>query len=272
MSTVPNLVTETIKATNVFQTTRPLIESATKAAGPYVSQISVWTTENIIRDRALAFYVTLLFCTSLLVIVLSDRLSMTRNVRAFLMSIHFSFIKVLRTITVCGLFFLGMRIGSTTTFADAFTTSEQFIITTTLTYLFQKMIEWIAQVNVLNDYAPTTFTPIVRKDNVLQSILLVIYDYLSTYNFLVSDAMVGRFQREENLESANEGSSYTIADDVSGSSGDSVIARGQVKLLFDSYKAGVGGDFSRVLQVAGNANVWYHSPLYAGVVVGMLSR
>ena len=272
MSSVPNLVTETIKATNLFQTTRPLIETATRAAGPYVSQISMWTTENIITDKALAFYVTLLFCTSLLVIVISDRLSMTRNVRAFLMSIHFSFIKVLRTVVVCGLFFLGMRIGQSTSFVQGFTTAEQFLITTTLTYLFQKMIEWIAQVNVLNDYQPTTFTPIVKKDNVLQTILMVIYDYLSTYNFLVSDAMVGRFQSDSGASTADFGSSYTIADDVSGSSGDSVIARGRVKLLFDAYKLGYGGDFSRVTQQAMGAMVWYNSPLYAGVVVGMLSR
>ena len=254
-----------VSQANPFNAIGPLLESATKAIVPYVGMLSAQTTELIVADPALAFYMTLMFMVSLIIIVLSDRIGLTRNLRYTALSAHLALLRVVRAIIFVGLFFVGRRIGqSGGSFESGYTAASGFIQTTTTTWFLQKIIEWFSAVGpTALDYTdPTVFDPVIDADSFLQTIMQVIYDYLSLYNNLVLNSLVGSGSSQSNAVSTLH------PGIVTGDKSDGAIASGRVKTLFQLYGSVTGwaGATTGLL----GSDVWYNSPFYAGLVVGML--
>lgn len=248
---------------NPFTSLQPLLDSGVKAIIPFVSVVSTQTTENIIGNAGLAFYMTLLFMISLLVIIFSDRINMTRSLRTTLLAVHFALIRILRAIVTVGLFFLGTQVGrSGGNFVSGLEAATPFISTATITFFMQKIIEWISEVDTNQAYAADVYKPLLLRDNLLSSILLVLYDYLFNFNLVVHYSLVG----QDNISSGD----FVTPDLVSGNDSNGPAA-GQVKTLYNAYSANLIGDVSRMERSKGQSQVWYYSPLFVGVVVGLFS-
>ena len=268
MNDPAEVVSGLVSSANPFNALTPLLDSATKTLVPYVGMLSSQTTGLIVGDGALAFYMTLMFMVSLIIIVLSDRIGLTRNLRFTSVTAHLALLRVVRAIVTMGLFFVGKRIGqSKGTFESGYEAASGFIQTTTVTWLLQKIIEWFSDVGQSGfTQAPDTFAPVIDADSFLQTLTQVIYDYLKLYNDLVLNSLVGAIS-STNTPLLNVGS---FTGDKSG--GASTV--GRVKTLFQLHKLQTtsytsSGGHPPTTQLEGG-NWWAYSPLYAGLVVGML--
>ena len=257
------VVTGIIGQVNPFNSIKPLLASTTQALIPYVDLVGSQTTGLIIGDGALAFYVTLMFMVSLILIVLSDRVNMTRSLRYTFVNVHFALLRATRCIVTVGLFFLGRRIGQAGDFASGYDAASSFIETTTLTWSLQKLIEYFSEVSGGGiAYLDGGFNPVFDRDTFIQTIMQVIYDYLLLYNNLVLNSMVG------SGSNSNTSAAIVPLSSVAGASGAGNVSNFQLKTLFQMYDLNRGSQSIPQLQYA---DIWYYSPLFAGVVVGMFA-
>ena len=258
------IINTAISNANPFAFIKPVTESATKVIIPYVDQISQQTTGLVVNDPPLAFYMTLLFMVSLIVVLLSDRVNMTRNLRVAMIETHMIFLRLVRGIVTVGLFMVGRRIGSASTFIGGLGEATPFIETTTTTWVLQKILEWFSQVNHNSVYNSQVFIPVIT-DGLLQSVCQVAYDYLQTYNTIVIQSLSGG-----RLSTLGANNSFPAAHMVSGDKTSST-SFGDVRTLLQAYAASaiplVGG---KLAGAQADDGTWYLSPLYVGVVVGML--
>jgi len=263
------IVGNAISTANPFASVKPALDGVTKLMIPYVDQVSQQTTGLIVRDPGLAFYVTLLFVVSLLVIVVSDRVNMTRNLRTAMIEAHLVFLKMLRGIVTVGLFMVGRRIGSSGGFLGGLQEASGFIETTTTTWFLQKLVEWFTEVNPNNGlYAADTFNAVIDEGSFLQSIMLVIHDYLQTYNDTVIASVTGDLVVLNGL-TAQMGFAIVTGDKSAGAA-----TVGRVKTLYQLYSLSLAGQgTTNMAKTTGGFSgdaLWYYSPLFVGVVVGML--
>jgi hypothetical protein len=260
MSDPAAVVTGLVSQANPFASIAPVLDSATKTLVPYVGLLSSQTTGLIVGDGALAFYMTLMFMVSLIVIVISDRIGLTRNLRFTSLAAHEALLRVVRAIITMGLFFVGRRIGqSGGSFESGYNAASGFIQTTTVTWLLQKIIEWFSDVGQSGFVqASDTFAPVIDANSFLQTITQVIYDYLKLYNDLVLNSLVG----------AGGGNTIGLLTPgtVTGDKSTGAATLGRVKTLFQLYRyRGV----SATTQLEGGS-IWYYSPLYAGLFIGLM--
>jgi hypothetical protein len=252
-----------VQQANPFLSIAPLLDTGREFLTPYVGMLSSQTTSLIVGDEFVAFYVTLIFMVSLITIVLSDRVGWSRNLRYTALSAHFALLRVFRCMITIGLFFVGRRIAVSGGSVAAAGAAEGFLQTTTLTWTLQKMIEWFVAVGPHTvAYDANVFNPIVDPNSFLQTIFQVVYDYLKLYNELVLNAMIGGYS-SQNL------SGLLTFRTVSGDKSQGAIAVGQIRTLYQLHQVGAGGS-GPTTQLEG-ANVWYASPLYAGVFAGLLA-
>ena len=274
MSDAGAIVKGIVKQANPFYSVPPVLDSAVKTILPYVDMLSAQTTGFVVADDFLSFYVTLLFMVSLILIVLSDRVGWTRNIRYTALSAHLALLSVFRAMVTIGLFFVGRRmanfVGNPKGAAEE---SQLFLATTTLTFVLQKIIQCFVQVsgggiNTLN-YVPGIFNPIVDANSFLQSIFQVVFDYIKLYNDLVFNAMNGAL---------SEGSA-TVSLSFSSVSGDKSAGTqtiGNIRTLYQLHSAGeLGPGASGVgtgpLTYLAEGGLWFYSPLFAGLFAGLIA-
>jgi len=257
-----------VKTANPFYSIAPVLNSAITLIGPYVATLSSYTTENIVGDRFLALIVTLMFMVSLILIVLSDRMSWTRSVRSTVLSSHFAILRVFRATITIGLFFVGRSISMGAASADSsmpgYGAATGFLSTLTVTFVLQKMIEWFVAVGPHSvAYSPVVFEPVVDANSFLQTIFQVVYDYVKLFNELVLNALIGNF-------SASDLTGLLTFETVTGDKSQGSSANGRVRTLYQLHQLGSGGGAGPTTKLEG-ADVWYNSPLYAGVFAGLVS-
>jgi hypothetical protein len=229
--------------------------------------VSQQTTGLIVNDAGLAFYMTLLFMVSLVIILVSDKVNMTRSLRQAMLEAHFVLLKMLRGIVTVGLFMVGQRIGSSGGFLGGLQEATPFIETTTTTWFLQKLVEWFTVVNVYSVYSATNFDPAIG-DGILQSVMQVLHDYLLTYNTTVLASLTGDLVHLKNPDQVAPFDFQMVSGDRDA--GANTV--GQVKTLRQAYTT--SGNFSyNQSKLSGGfdgSRIWYYSPLLIGVVVGML--
>jgi hypothetical protein len=256
-----------VKTANPFYSIAPVLNNAITLIGPYVATLSSYTTENIVGDRFLALIVTLMFMVSLILIVLSDRMSWTRSVRSTVLSSHFAILRVFRATITIGLFFVGRSISMAAASADSmpgYGAATGFLSTLTVTFVLQKMIEWFVAVGPhYVAYSDAVFEPVVDANSFLQTIFQVVYDYVKLFNELVLNALIGN-------HSASNLTGLLTFETVTGDKSQGSSANGRVRTLYQLYQLGVGGGAGPTTTLSG-ADVWYNSPLYAGVFAGLVS-
>jgi hypothetical protein len=258
------LVKGILNQANPFSAIRPVLSSTVQALIPYVDIVGAQTTGLIIGDGALAFFMTLLFMISLIVILLSDRVNMTRSLRATFANVHFALLRVTRCIVTVGLFFVGRRIGQAGEFSGAYEASSAFIETTAITWSLQKLIEYFSAVaqSGISAYDPDVFDPVFKQDGFFQTVMQVIYDYLALYNNMVLNAMIG------NANDNCFATTRVTTTDVLGMDNAGAASIGNFKTIFQMYRGNYG---SGAVPALSSAEVWFYSPLFAGVVVGMFA-
>jgi len=258
------IVSNAISQANPFASVKPVLDSVTKLMVPYVDQVSQQTTGLIVTDPGLAFYTTLLFVVSLLIIVVGERVNMTRNLRVAMFEAHLIFLKMLRGIVTVGLFMVGRRIGASGGFLGGLQEASGFIETTTTTWFLQKIVEWFAQVNTSGVYSNTTFNSVVDTGSFIHSIMQVIYDYLQTYNTVVLASLTG------DLPMIEGNTAPLVFSNVTGDKSAGAASDGRIKSLFQLYASTLSSNKSKVTGGFDGSRIWYYSPLFIGVVVGML--
>jgi hypothetical protein len=252
-----------IAQANPFSAIRPVLSSTVQALIPYVDIVGSQTTGLIIGDGALAFYVTLMFMISLILILLSDRVNMTKSLRYTFMNVHFALLRATRCIVTIGLFFVGRRIGQAGDFAGGYEAASSFIETTVITWSLQKLVEYFSVVGQSNiTYDPDVFDPVFKANGFFQTVMQVIYDYLVLYNNLVLNSMVG------GASSGYFGTGALYLDKVLGMDNAGAIADGSIKTLLQGYSANRA---SQVVPYLAGADIWYYSPLLAGAFLGMFA-
>lgn len=267
MSAPAKVVGQVVGAANPFTSFKELTDGVTNVVLPYVTLVSEQTTGNIVRDPSLAFYMTLLFMFSLIIVIVSDRVNLTRNLRVAMIEAHLVFLKMLRGIITVGLFMVGKRIGASGGFLSGLTEATPFIETTTSTWLLQKTIEWFVQVNPAATYSAQTFVPVVNDQGLLHTIFMVVYDYLQTYNTTVLASLTG------DLTPTWGTSTALVFSDVSGDKSNGATTAGNVRTLYQLYNSSASPlastNGARVTGGFDQSATWYYSPLFIGVVVGM---
>jgi hypothetical protein len=162
-----------------------------------------------------------------------------------------------------GLFFLGRRIGQAGDFASGYDAASSFIETTTITWSLQKLVEYFSAVSGTSiTYPVGGFDPVFKRDTFLQTVMQVVYDYLLLYNNLVLNSMIGGASA-----TATAGNQLPLSV-VAGQNGAGAALAGQAKTLFQFYDLNHG---SGAIPVLGAGDWWAYSPLFAGVVVGMIA-
>ena len=268
MSDPSKVVTGLVNQANPFMSVAPILDTATKFIIPYVDMLSSQTTNQIVGDPAVAFYVTLMFMVSLIIIILSDRVGWTRNLRYTALSAHLALLRVFRGMITIGLFFVGRRIAVAQSFERGYMQAQGFLTTTTVTFVLQKMVEWFSAVAPNAAYEDNIFNPIVDPNSFLQSVFQVVFDYLSLYNSLVFSSMIGGgsyYPPEVVLGDLDE---FTFAA-VSGDKSSGSASTGQVRTLFQLYTSGSLATYENPRVIF--AGPWYDSPLYAGLFAGLIA-
>ena len=270
MSDPSKVVTGLVNQANPFMSVAPILDTATKFIIPYVDMLSAQTTNQIVGDPAVAFYVTLMFMVSLIIIILSDRVSWTRNLRYTALSAHLALLRVFRGMITIGLFFVGRRIAVAQSFEGGYMEAQGFLTTTTVTFVLQKMVEWFSAVGPNAPYTDNVFNPIVDPNSFLQSVFQVVFDYLSLYNSLVFSSMIGggSYVSKDVALSGNYGSLLSFAS-VSGDKSSGSATEGQVRTLYQLYTSGSLATYENPRFIF--AGPWYDSPLYAGLFAGLIA-
>lgn len=267
MGDAAGLVTGIAKQANPFYSVPPVLDSAVKSILPYVDMLSAQTTSYVVADPFLSFYVTLLFMVSLILIVLSDRVGWTRNIRYTALSAHLALLRVFRAMVTIGLFFVGKRMASYVGDpSGAAKESQLFLATTTLTFVLQKIVEFFVAVGgntYVAGYLPGIFDPVVDPNSFLQSIFQVVFDYLKLYNDLVFNAMIGGYS-----SSSIAGTQPIHFATVSGDKSAGAASMGNVRTLYQLYNSGNAAGATTRLE---GASVWYGSPLFAGLFAGLIA-
>jgi hypothetical protein len=271
MSDPSKVVTGLVNQANPFMSVAPILDTATKFIIPYVDMLSAQTTNQIVGDPAVAFYVTLMFMVSLIIIILSDRVGWTRNLKYTALSAHLALLRVFRGMITIGLFFVGRRIAIAQSFERGYMEARGFLTTTTVTFVLQKMVEWFSAVAPNAPYTDGVFNPIVDPNSFLQSVFQVVFDYLSLYNSLVFSSMIGGgsyYPQAAVTLLLGDADGFTFAA-VSGDKSSGSASTGQVRTLFQLYTSDNIATYENPRVIF--AGPWYDSPLFAGLFAGLIA-
>lgn len=300
-------MSETVgKVLNVTQYPAYLADFLSRILGPFVEKASSATLGYIYGDVLLNYTVVLLFMVSLILITCTDQFGMTAPARTFLVKLHFLFVKAVRCIATIGLFFLGKAIGSSSSFGDGLRFAAP-IVTAGFSLVFvQRMLELIAMVVPTQQYFDIPLTagastitqvtgtcrmtdaqcnasnpiPWIHGSNWGVTLMAVIRDYLNAVTQPCLDSLVGIHR--------------AYGDDLTAAMVDGMTTQNlanansvpqKLRFLWQfhdvnytqgaaAYPSSTKNDQSTpgaALTGAGSFNgVWHTSPLFVGVVVGLL--
>lgn len=294
---------------NPLNTGAYLADKASKWLGPLVEKVSSVTLGSVYGDALLNYAVVMLFMISLFFITITDQAGLTAPGRTFILKFHFLFIKCVRCIATIGLFFLGKAIGGSNSFGEglrqgapivvagfALTFVQRFVESWTMTVPGQAYFDTPATAGAAATPAPSAATfktgltalqynasnpvPWVHGTNWGVTIFMVLREYLNAVTQPCLDSLVGI--------SRQAGQDLT-ADLVDGRTTAYLNTQAGIpdKLRFlwqfqnVSYNQGgtefggsLANDQSTLGQVTAGVqfanNAWYYSPLFVGIVVGLL--
>ena len=273
--------------------------------GPLVERFSAYTLGGVYGDVLLNYAVSLLFMLSLLLITLSDQAGWTAAGRTFVLKLHFLFIKSVRCIATIGLFFLGKAIGSSGSFGEGLRVGAPIVTAGFTLTVVQRMIEMFTMTTPGQQYYDTPLnastdavtanrgplkstaaTPNVGKasnpvpwihgSNWGQTLFVVLREYLNAITQPCLDALVGTLR--------TGGTKDLTADMVDSLTQSALNTANTVptKLRFlwqfhdvrytqgsTKFAAALASDGATMSSDFTNQPIWYYSPLFVGIVVGL---
>jgi hypothetical protein len=264
---------------------------------PGVNWLSSNSVGLLYNDPTATFTFVLLFMVSLIVIIISDQVQMTAPLRTFMLKLHFVLVKCVRACTTIGLFFLGRSIGKSNTFMQGLEVGAPIVTAAGSLWVLLRTVEGLSMTVPQQNYSDEDGTlgslPPIRGPGFIQSVFMVLRDYLSAVVTQCTDSLVGHSRRlgldlKSPLVYSQNGALPTVnirylwqaqGIQFTNKSGDvffhptlpTTDQATESDLVTDLTDINANNKRDSYLAYDNNQK-WYYSPLFVGLIAGFVSR